>query len=33
MFGETGDLSIDSQGNVRRRLKSVVFSRGRARSI
>jgi outer membrane PBP1 activator LpoA protein len=33
MFGETGDLSIDSKGNVRRRLKSVVFSRGRARSI
>ena len=33
MFGETGNLSIDSKGNVRRRLKSVVFSRGRARSI
>lgn len=33
IFGETGDLSIDSQGNVRRRLKSVVFARGRARSI
>ena len=33
MFGETGDLSVDSEGNVRRRLKSVVFSRGRARSI
>ena len=33
MFGETGDLSIDSKGNVRRRLRSVVFSRGRVRSI
>ena len=33
MFGETGDLRVDSEGNVRRRLKSVVFSRGRARSI
>ncbi len=33
MFGETGDLSVDAKGNVRRRLKSVVFSRGRARSI
>ena len=33
MFGETGDLSVDSKGNVRRRLKSVVFSRGRPRSI
>jgi outer membrane PBP1 activator LpoA protein len=33
IFGETGDLSIDSQGNVRRRLQSVVFVRGRARSI
>ena len=33
MFGKTGDLSIDEQGNVRRRLKSVIFSRGRARPI
>lgn len=33
MFGETGDLSIDSHRNVRRRLKSVVFARGRVRSI
>ena len=33
IFGETGDLSIDSQGNVRRRLKPVVFARGRARSM
>jgi len=33
MFGKTGDLRIDSKGVVRRRLKSVVFSRGRVRSI
>ena len=33
MFGKTGDLSIDTHGNVRRRLKSVIFSRGRARTI
>ena len=33
MFGKTGDLSIDEQGNVRRRLKSVIFSRGHARPI
>ena len=33
LFGQSGDLSTDSQGNVHRRLKPVVFNRGRARPI
>lgn len=33
VFGNTGDLRVDSGGNVRRRLKPVVFTRGKARIL
>lgn len=33
LFGDTGDLSVDNAGNVRRRLKPAVIARGKARSI
>ena len=33
VFGNTGDLRVDSRGNVRRRLKPVVFTRGKARIL
>ena len=33
LFGNTGDLRVDSHGNVRRRLKPVVFTRGKARVL
>jgi outer membrane PBP1 activator LpoA protein len=33
VFGNTGDLRVDSHGNVRRRLKPVVFTRGKARIL
>ena len=33
LFGKTGDLSIDEEGNLRRRLKPAVIARGKARSI
>ncbi|MDB2667528.1 penicillin-binding protein activator [Luminiphilus sp.] len=33
VFGNTGDLWVDSGGNVRRRLKPVVFTRGKARIL
>ena len=33
LFGATGDLSVDSTGNVRRRLKPAIIARGKARAI
>ena len=33
LFGATGDLSVDTAGNVRRRLKPAVIARGKARAI
>ncbi len=33
LFGATGDLSVDTAGNVRRRLKPAVIARGVARAI
>lgn len=33
LFGATGDLSVDTSGNVRRRLKPAVIARGKARPI
>ena len=33
LFGATGDLSVDTAGNVRRRLKPAVIAGGKARAI
>ena len=33
LFGETGDLSVDTMGNVHRRLKPAVIARGKARAV
>jgi len=33
LFGATGNLSVDASGNVRRRLKPAVITRGKARAI
>jgi outer membrane PBP1 activator LpoA protein len=33
LFGKTGDLSVDTMGNVHRRLKPAVIARGKARAI
>jgi len=33
LFGKTGDLSVDTMGNVHRRLKPAVIARGKARAV
>ena len=33
LFGATGDLRVDNEGNVRRRLKPAIIARGKARAI
>ncbi len=33
LFGATGDLSVDAEGNIHRRLKPAIIARGKARAI